>query len=271
MVLLGGLDEVKRRNDEIKMTKPLILLTNDDGINALGLYALWRAVKPLGEVTIVAPDSERSAAGHAITLTEPLRADKVYKNGNFYGYAVNGTPADSVKMAVKVILKKRPDLVISGINLGPNAGINVIYSGTVSAATEAAIMGLKAIAVSLGTFVKPDYTFATRFVRTLAKKVLSRKLPPKVILNVNIPAVPEKKIKGVKVTSQGVGKFEEVLEKRTDLRGRVYYWLGGELKSSGGSPTSDSVALRQNYVSITPLHYDMTDYTFLNELKDWNI
>ena len=253
------------------MPKPLILLTNDDGINALGLYALYQAVKPLGEVVIVAPDSERSATGHAITLTEPLRADKVYKDGSFYGYAVNGTPADSVKMAVKAILKKKPDLVISGINLGPNTGINVIYSGTVSAATEAAIMGLKAVAVSLGTFVRPDYAFAARFIRSLVKKVLLQKLPPKVILNVNIPAVPAGKIKGVKVTSQGVGKFEEVLEKRTDLRGRTYYWLGGELKSSGGSPDSDSVALRQNYISITPLHYDMTNYSFLEELESWSL
>lgn len=253
------------------MSKPLILLTNDDGINALGLYALSKAVEPLGEVVIVAPDSERSATGHAITLSEPLRADEVYKDGTFYGYAVNGTPADSVKIAVKAILKGRPDLVISGINLGPNTGINVIYSGTVSAATEAAIMGLKAIAVSLGTFVRPDYAFPSRFVRSLAREVLLRTLPPKVILNVNIPAVPEKAIKGVRFTSQGVGKFEEVLEKRTDLRGRIYYWLGGELRSFGGSQRSDGVALSQNYISITPLHYDMTDYSFLKELEGWDI
>ena len=253
------------------MPKPLILLTNDDGINARGLSSLYHEVRKLGQVVIVAPDSEQSATGHAITLTEPLRADKVYKDGNFYGYAVNGTPADCVKVAVKALLDRLPDLVISGINLGPNTGINVIYSGTVSAATEAAIMGLKAIAVSLGTFVNPDYSAAARFARHLARKVLSHQLPPKCLLNVNVPAVAENKIKGVKITRQGTAKFEEVLEKRKDLRGRNYYWLGGDFKYGEESEDSDSAAIFHNYISITPLHYDMTNHSFLDQLREWDI
>jgi len=253
------------------MTKPLILLTNDDGINARGLSVLNGEIVKIAEALIVAPDSERSATGHAITLTEPLRADKVYKDGDFYGYAVNGTPADCVKVAVKALLDRPPDLVVSGINLGPNTGINVIYSGTVSAATEAAIMGLKAIAISLGTFVNPEYSAAARFARILAGKVLSRSLPPTCLLNVNIPAVKEDEINGVKITRQGTDKFREVLEKRKDLRGRDYYWLGGDFEYGGEGEDSDSAAVSRNFISITPLHYDMTDHAFVDQLREWDI
>ncbi len=253
------------------MTRPLILLTNDDGINALGLYALSREIESLGEVRIIAPDSERSASGHAITLTEPLRAMKVFKDGTLYGYGVTGTPADAVKVAVKVLLERMPDLVISGINLGPNTGTNVIYSGTVSAATEASIMGIPAIAVSLGTFTKPDYQTAARFSRSLAKMVLARGLPPKILLNVNVPAVPEEKIRGVRVTHQGGARFQEIMEERIDLRGRTYYWLGGEMDSSPDDPGSDHEALTENYIAVTPLHYDMTSYSFLPELEKWHL
>jgi 5'-nucleotidase len=252
------------------MTEPLILLTNDDGINACGLSALYREIRELGEVVIVAPASEQSATGHAITLTEPLRADRVYKDGTLYGYAVNGTPADCVKLAVKALLQRPPDLVISGINLGPNTGINVLYSGTVSAATEGAIMGFKAVALSLGTFINPDYSYAARFASFLAGQVLSRSFPPGSLLNVNIPAVSEDEIRGVKITRQGTAKFEEVLEKREDPRGRAYYWLGGKLECGEESEDSDSFAVSLNYISITPLHYDMTDYSFEPKLKKWN-
>ncbi|MCX6350072.1 MAG: 5'/3'-nucleotidase SurE [Candidatus Aureabacteria bacterium] len=251
------------------MTKPLILLTNDDGINALGIYALARATANLGEVVIVAPDSERSAAGHGITLSEPLRAEEVFKDGTFYGYAVNGTPADAVKVGVKALLPRAPDLVISGINLGPNTGINVIYSGTVSAATEAAIMGIDAIAVSLGTFVKPDYTAAAHFASYLGGRILSRPPGPRLLLNVNGPAIPEREIRGVKLTHQGTARFDETLEKRSDLRGRIYYWLGGEFRTGDEDESSDSKALSAHCISITPLHFDMTDYRLLSELKDW--
>jgi len=255
----------------MNIKKPFILLTNDDGINAQGISALAREIRKIGEVIIVAPDSEQSAVGHAITLTEPLRAKKIYRDGVFFGYGVNGTPADSVKLAVKSLLDKPPDLVISGINLGPNTGTNVIYSGTVSAATEAAIMDLKAIAVSLGTFTDPDYGPAARFIRTLAEEVISRSLPSGVLLNVNVPPIPENEIMGVKVTPQGVARFQEVMEERTDLRGRTYYWLGGEMDYPDNDPGSDHTALMNNYISVTPLHYDMTNYSFLPELEGWGI
>lgn len=250
------------------MNKPLILLTNDDGISARGLFSLQREIRSLGEVVIVAPDSERSAVGHAITLTEPLRADKIAKNGNFYGYAVNGTPADCVKLAVKALLPRLPDLVISGINLGPNTGVNVIYSGTVSAATEAAIMELPAMAVSLGTFIDPDFVPAARFARRLARQLLKRTLPPRTILNVNVPAG---KVRGVKITTQGTAKYKEELEERKDPRGRSYYWLGGKFELAREREDCDSTALRAGYISITPLHYDMTAYSFLPRLKEWGL
>ncbi|MEA1928261.1 MAG: 5'/3'-nucleotidase SurE, partial [Candidatus Auribacterota bacterium] len=245
------------------MPKPFILLTNDDGINARGLSSLAREIRKIGEVMIIAPDSERSAVGHAITLTEPLRAKKIYRDGNLYGYAVNGTPADSVKVAIKAILDREPDLVISGINLGPNTGTNVIYSGTVSAATEAAILDFKAIAVSLGTFTDPDYGPAAKFARRLAEEVLSRGLPDRVLLNVNVPAIPERDIRGVKVAHQGIARFQEVMEERVDLRGRKYYWLGGEMDFPDNDPGSDHSALMDNYITVSPLNYDMTDYSFL--------
>jgi 5'-nucleotidase len=253
------------------MSRPFILLTNDDGINARGLHALWREISRLGEVTIVAPDSERSAAGHAITLTEPLRAKKIYRDDSLYGYGVNGTPADAVKVAVKALLDRTPDLVISGINLGPNTGTNVIYSGTVSAATEAAILGIKAIAVSLGTFVNPDYGPAARFSRSLAEKVLARENPSRLLLNVNVPPVAEGEIRGVKVTHQGIARFREVMEERVDLRGRPYYWLGGEMDKPSNDHGSDHTALLENYISVTPLHFNMTDYRLLPELEKWGL
>jgi len=256
---------------EESMNQPFILLTNDDGINARGLYALWREISALGDVVIVAPDSERSAAGHAITLTEPLRAKKVYRNDGLYGYGVNGTPADSVKVAVKALLDRIPDLVISGINLGPNTGTNVIYSGTVSAATEAAILGIRAIAVSLGTFVDPDYGPAARFARHLGDRVLRGETPPRLLLNVNVPAVPEEEIRGVKVTHQGIARFREVMEERVDLRGRPYYWLGGEMDKPSNDHGSDHTALLENYISVTPLHFNMTDYRLIPELEGWGL
>lgn len=253
------------------MSESLILITNDDGITARGLNALAEAMKNIGRVEIVAPDSERSATGHAITLTDPLRVEKVYRNGELFGHAVSGTPADSVKVAVKAILDRPPDLVVSGINLGPNTGVNVIYSGTVSAATEAAIMGIKAIAVSLGTFVDPDYTAAARYATWLAEKALSHPFPPGVVLNLNVPPLPESEIRGVKLTRQGQAGYEEVLEKREDLRGKTYYWLGGELLTSRDGEDCDSRTLESGYVSITPLQFDMTSFPALTELKRWGL
>lgn len=248
-----------------------ILITNDDGIYAEGIYALCESLKKIGKVTVVAPDTERSAVGHAITLTDPLRVKKVFLNGKFFGYATSGTPADCVKLAIRAIMKKKPDLVVSGINLGPNVGYSVLYSGTVSGATEGAILGIPSFAVSLTTFTNPDYSFAAEFSRNLAKKILRYKNFPKgILLNVNIPAVPKSKIKGVRVVKQSGKAIEERFDRRVDPRRRIYYWLTGEAIKSDRKDDADIEAIRRNYVSITPLKCDMTDYNFLEMLKTWD-
>jgi 5'-nucleotidase len=246
-----------------------ILLTNDDGIYSKGILALYLELKKIAEVSIVAPDSERSAVGHAITLTDPLRVEKVDKDGKLFGYKVNGTPADCVKIAINAILKKKPDLVVSGINLGPNTGTNVIYSGTVSAATEGTILGIPSIAVSLTTFEKSDYSFAAEFTRNLCVLVRKNGLPEGTLLNVNIPAVKKSKIKGVKITKQGEFRFKEYFEKRLDPRQRTYYWMGGEELIPLDEKGSDHEAVKKNFISITPLHYDLTDYGEIERLKGW--
>ena len=176
------------------MTK--ILLTNDDGINAPGLYALYESIRTMGEVSVVAPEREMSAVGHAITLTDPLRVEKVDKRGEFFGYAVSGTPADCVKIAAWALLDEMPDLVISGINLGNNTGISIIYSGTVSAATEGTILEIPSIAISLVAFKNPDFRYAAKFAKKMAEIVLEKGLPIGTLLNINVPNVKEEEIGG---------------------------------------------------------------------------
>ncbi len=251
--------------------KPLILVTNDDGIYAPGILALYRAMKEIGEVMVVAPDSERSAVGHAITISDPLRVWEYERDGEFFGYAVNGTPADCVKLGVKAILQRTPDLVVSGINLGPNTAINVIYSGTVSAATEGTLMGIPSIAFSVTTFKKTDFGFAARFARYLAQKVLEKGLPAGTLLNVNIPPLPEEEIKGVKITRQGKGRYEEFFDKRVDPMNRNYYWLSGKKLLLDSDSDVDDVAVMESYIAITPLQFDLTDYQAIKHLQEWKI
>lgn len=248
-----------------------ILLTNDDGINAQGLTVLRDKIKEIAEVMVVAPETEQSAAGHAITLSDPLRVRKIEKDGEFIGYGVNGTPADCVKIAVRAILDARPDMVISGINLGANIATNVIYSGTVSAATEGTILGIPSIAVSLATFVNPDFTAAASFTKKLALKVYEKGLPEGTLLNVNVPNMPEDGIKGVVFTRQGSSRFQEEFDKRTDPRGHIYYWQGGEMMFNEKNDDTDSDAIRRDMISITPIHYDLTDYKFLEKIRGWEI
>ncbi|MEI6832151.1 MAG: 5'/3'-nucleotidase SurE [Candidatus Omnitrophota bacterium] len=247
-----------------------ILLTNDDGIFSEGIRALYKSLKQIGKVTIVAPDSERSAVGHAITLSDPLRVKKINRSGKFFGYATTGTPADCVKLAIRAILKKRPDIVVSGINLGPNVGYSVLYSGTVSGATEGAILGIPSFAISLSTFTNPNYSFAAEFANKLAKQILKYKdLPKGTLLNVNIPAVAKNRIKGVRIVKQSGQAIEERFDKREDPRKRIYYWLTGEIIKSDGRDEADIETVRKNYISITPIHCDMTDYDFMDKLKLW--
>jgi 5'-nucleotidase len=249
-----------------------ILLTNDDGINAPGLQALYNELIKIGEVLVVAPSGEQSAVGHAITLSAPLRIWPYEKDGYRCAYAVDGTPADCVKIAYWVLLKqkKKPALVVSGINPGSNTGINAIYSGTVSAATEGTILGIPSFAVSLATVHDPDFSFAAKFAGKLAVKVLENGLPKGVYLNVNIPAVAENDIKGVKTTVQGQAVYLEKYEMRRDPHGRAYYWLTGDKIDVEEDDNVDDRAIIQNKISITPIHYDLTHYEFLEELKAWD-
>ncbi|MEJ2718312.1 MAG: 5'/3'-nucleotidase SurE [Deltaproteobacteria bacterium] len=247
---------------------PLILLTNDDGIHAEGLRNLKTAMDRLGRVSIVAPEFEQSAAGHSITLQDPVRVREVTRNGAFYGHAVRGTPADAVKLALYSLLPRLPDLVVSGINDGANVGINVLYSGTVSAATEAAVLGVPAMAVSLDQKKDPPFTWALPLIESLARRILSHGLPPGIALNVNLPALPLDEVRGVKLTRQGLFKYEESYEQREDPRGNVYYWLSGEILPDEADEASDLSALKMGYVSVTPLLYDLTAHSGTEELAD---
>ena len=253
-------------NEKIK-----ILLTNDDGINAPGLHVLYKEMKKIGEVSIVAPDSERSAVGHAITLSDPLRVFDFYKNGQFFGYAVNGTPADCVKLAYWA-LDIKPDILISGINLGSNTGINIIYSGTVSAATEGMFLNIPSFAISLTTFTNPNFRIAARFARKLSRIILKNGLPKGTLLNVNVPAVEdEEEISGVEITRQGKAMYLEEFDRRSDPHNRTYYWLTGQKVKLESEPDVDDRAILNKKISITPVQFDLTDYRFLDELRKWKI
>lgn len=256
---------------EKKKRRPNILVSNDDGVDAPGIYALVHELKKIGEVTVVAPDKQQSAVGHAITMNFPLRAKEFKKDGAFFGYAVEGTPADSVKLAVKALLKKKPDLLISGVNHGANTAISIIYSGTVSAATEGTILGIPSIAVSLTTYGPPDFRYAAKFSRKLAELVLKKGLPEGTLLNVNVPALPDKEIRGVVVTRQGRAVWNDTFDIRRDPANKEYYWLTGALADSDSGLEFDQSAIRQNYVSVTPIHYDLTDYKMLEVMEHWGV
>lgn len=249
--------------------RPFILVTNDDGIAAPGINFLTMALQTIGEVVVVAPDSEKSAVGHAITLSDPIRVTDFDKNGMWHGYAVSGTPADCVKIAVGALLTRRPDLVVSGINLGSNAGINVIYSGTVSAATEGTILGIPSIAISLTTYAHPIFEPAAAFAIKIARLVLEKGLPERTLLNINVPNVPEEEIRGIRITRQGMANFAELFDKRIDPRNRVYYWMDGKKAELAEGDDVDDVVIRKNLISITPIKYDLTNYEFIPDLKRW--
>jgi len=248
-----------------------ILLTNDDGIYAKGLWALYAKFARRHCVTVVAPDRERSAVGHGITLYQPLRTNIVNINNGFTGYAVNGTPADCVKMGLMEILDSKPDMVISGINPGANVGVNINYSGTVAAAKEAALYKVPAIAVSIQGRQAAEYDHAAHFTEQLAENIYKKGLPFGTFLNVNIPDIPTDKIEGVRISKQGTALYSEYLEKRIDPRNRTYYWHGHDSNTSFKDPEIDGAALDDNFISITPIKCDMTDYKMLDELKRWNI
>lgn len=248
-----------------------ILVCNDDGIDSLGIYTLAEALKEIGEVTVVAPLKEQSAIGHAITMQVPLRVIKYHKNGEFFGHAVDGTPADCVKMGIKNIMQTPPDIVISGINHGSNTAINIIYSGTVSAAREAAIMDIPSIAISVTSHTTTNFNFAAKVAKMLAKEIAGKDLPLGTLLNINVPDVPEEEIAGILLTRQGKSKWDDMYEQRKDPYGREYFWLTGILKEVDTEIETDQAAIKKNYVSVTPIHFDLTDYKTFDMMKEWKI
>ena len=245
------------------------LLTNDDGIYAKGLSALYQELSKDADCLIVAPEIEQSAVGHAITIFRPLMVRKARKDGHFLGYAVAGTPADCVKIGIRELSDKPVDLVISGINRGANVGINVIYSGTVSAATEGAIMGVPSMAISLDSYdSNADFSVAAKFARKMAAFLLEDHTKENIPININVPALPENDIKGLVVAKQGRARLIESYERRVDPRENIYYWLTGETQiSDREDPYSDACALRQGLITITPIHYDLTRHDVLADLS----
>jgi 5'-nucleotidase len=248
-----------------------ILISNDDGIDAPGIYALVQEIRKIATVTVVAPDKQQSAVGHAITMNYPLRAIPFRKNNEFFGYAVEGTPADAIKLGVKFLMKTTPDMVISGINHGSNAAINIIYSGTVSAATEGTILGIPSIAVSLTTYQEVDFSYAAKFASRLALLVAKNGMPEGTLLNVNVPAVPENEIRGVMITKQGASKWDDTFDVRRDPANREYFWLTGRMVVTDKDADADLVAIRNNYVSVTPIRYELTDRKMMETMRTWGV
>ena len=248
-----------------------VLISNDDGIAAPGIHALVKEIRKIAKVTVVAPDRQQSAVGHAITMNYPLRAIPYERDGEFFGYAVDGTPADAVKLGVRYLLKERPDLVVSGINHGSNTAINILYSGTVSAATEGTVLGIPSIAVSLTTYDEADFTYAAKFSARLAAVVLERGLPAGTLLNVNVPAVSPERIAGVRITRQGKSTWEDTFDVRRDPANREYFWLTGRMVTTDTDPSTDQIAVKENYISISPIRYELTDAAMVEAMKEWGV
>lgn len=250
-----------------------VLITNDDGVSSPGLVALVRAFAGAADTYVVAPEHERSATGHAITLHKPLRAHPAEIPGSrVRAWATNGTPADCVALGILDLLEgRRPDVVLSGINVGPNMGRDLTYSGTVSGAMEGAIFGIPSVAVSIGAFRNPIFAVAAEFAVHLAREILTRRLPDDTLLNVNVPNLPKEEIRGIAITRQGTKRYVSRLEKRTDPRGRVYYWLTGGPAPLPDEEGTDSWALAQGRISITPIGLDLTDGGLRQAVEAWEL
>ncbi|MGB3756432.1 MAG: 5'/3'-nucleotidase SurE [Rivularia sp. (in: cyanobacteria)] len=254
-----------------------LLISNDDGVYAKGIRTLANTMAEAGhDVSVVCPDRERSATGHGLTLHQPIRAEIVESlfHPNIKAWACDGTPSDCVKLALWALLDSPPQLVLSGINQGANLGTEILYSGTVSAAMEGLIEGIPSVAFSLTSYSSQNFQVAANFAKTLVEQLAEKSLPDSILLNVNIPAVESSQIKGVKFTRQGVRRYVDVFDKRVDPRGKTYYWLTGEVLEDVEPPVSfnlsenipiDVRVIRENYISITPLHYNLT---YPNGLKD---
>lgn len=244
-----------------------ILLTNDDGFRAAGIQKLREALKGLGKVMVVAPEREQSAAGHALTLTSPLRINWVDEST----ISVDGTPTDCVLLAMRGLLERKPDLLMAGINHGPNLGDDVTYSGTVAAAFEGTLLGLPSVAISVSAWQNCNFDAAARFAPVIARQVLARGLPNGALLNVNVPSSPSGKIGGVRITKLGKRLYRDAVVRKTDPRGRDYYWIGGKAPIWFPGEETDFEAVEQGLISVTPLHLDLTDYRSLDLLRSWDI
>ncbi len=251
-----------------KKTKPVILITNDDGITAPGIRSLVEAVKDLGTIVVVAPDKPQSGMGHAITIGAPLRLSSVHLFDGVESWQCSGTPVDCVKLAVDKVLHRKPDLCLSGINHGANHSINVIYSGTMSAAIEASIESIPSIGFSLLNYsMEADFSAAGLYARILVEKIISRKIDKHLCLNVNIPSIDKKLIRGIKVCRQAYAKYVEDFDERKDPSGKKYYWLTGEFKNFDKGKDTDVWALEHNYVSVVPVQFDLTNYELKKQLE----
>lgn len=252
----------------------LILLTNDDGILAPGLHALKKTfAREKGlDVVVVAPETEKSASSHSLTLHKPLRLHEIYLEGDFFGYACSGTPTDCVLLSVKSLLKKKPDFVISGINRGGNLGGDVTYSGTVSAAMEASILGIPSFAISVVGWKVKTFDVAAEFAKRLLFMLRKKgEFPPFTFLNVNVPNVLKDEIRGMEFTQQAKQFYQGELHPRKDLRGKTYYWIGGKTNKENPARGTDYAAIKKRMISVTPLHLDLTHHTFLKKVRKWNV
>ncbi|MFH0801171.1 MAG: 5'/3'-nucleotidase SurE [bacterium] len=247
------------------------LVTNDDGVFAEGLTALVRELRKIAKVTVVAPDRERSAVGHALTFFDPIRVQKIREEKRVKVYSCDGTPSDCVLLGIYSLMDERPDLVVSGINKGGNLGDDITYSGTVSAAMEGIIHGVPSFAVSVASFQDVRFDVAARWARIIAGKIMREGLPPRTFLNVNVPNLPAEEIKGFSITRQGRSIYEQRVLKRFDPRGTEYYWLTGELPTGEPEDGTDFEAVFRGFVSITPVHLCLTDFSQMERLKKWNL
>ncbi len=245
-----------------------ILVTNDDGVYSYGLKALAREMRKIGNVFIVAPVSEKSATGHSLTLHRPLRVRRI---GRDQTYAVNGTPTDCVNLALNGLLKVRPQIVVSGINIGANLADDITYSGTVAAAMEATLQGVPALAVSIAGRSKLYFTSAREIALKLVKMIIKTPLPQNVLLNINVPNIAGNKIKGYRFTRQGKRQYGDSIIEKVDPRGEKYYWIGGDILGDKPIENSDIQAVSEGYISITPIQLDLTAYSFLKKMAKWNV
>ncbi|MBC35961.1 MAG: 5'/3'-nucleotidase SurE [Bacteroidetes bacterium] len=253
------------------MQKPQILITNDDGIHAKGLKYLTSVMRKFGDVLVVASEESNSGQGHAITVRELLRLEKIHEEEGYREYMTDGTPVDSVKLGEQIVLGKTPDLIVSGINHGSNASVNIVYSGTMAAVIEGCITGIPSIGFSLNDYSSDaDFDVCGPYIEEVVNKVLKEGLKPGVCLNVNIPAVPKEEIKGIKVCRQSDARWHEQYEHRVDPRNKDYYWLTGYFEKLENNEETDQWALDNNYVSIVPVQYDLTAHKEVENLKKWN-